>query len=156
MSDVINLFDRSHRRPASTSTAGTEGVTERAFRERGSVKRDIDAHIAARETYQRAVAWLAAAEAEGLPVANIEAARENLVQFHAELVEAARRLLVVMPTDLRGLCDLLMYLEHNFSTLPTEIACTENWSQSLAFYLLRTMRLSLRAVAKHGKTKNDD
>ena len=151
MSDVINLFDRTHRRPAKTSTAATEGVTERAFRERESVKRDIDAHIAARETYQRAVAWLAAAEAEGLPVGNIEAAREKLVELHAELAEAARRLLVVMPTDPRGLCDLLMYLEHNFSTLPAEIACTENRSQSLAFYLLRTMRLSLRAVAKYGK-----
>lgn len=151
MSDVINLFDRTHRRPASPPAAASAGGPERAFRERNDVKRDIDAHIAARETYQRAVAWLAAAEAEGLPVANIEAAREDLVRLHAELVEAARRLVIVTPTDLRALCDLLMYLEHNYSVLPAEIQCTENRSQSLAFHLLRTMRLSLRAVAKYGK-----
>ena len=148
MTEIINLFDRKSHVPTSTPSAP---ASTRAFRERNDVKRDIDAHIAARETYQRAVAWLAAAEAEGLPVANIEAAREDLLKFHAELVEAARRLVIVTPTDLRALCDLLMYLEHNCSTLPTEIACTENRSQSLAFHLLRTMRLSLRAVAKYGK-----
>jgi hypothetical protein len=45
----------------------------------------------------------------------------------------------------------MIYLEHNFTTLPAEITCRADRSQSLAFYLLRTMRLSLRAVAKYGK-----
>jgi hypothetical protein len=53
-----------------------------------------------------------------------------------------------MPTDLRGLVDVLMYLEKNFSLLPQDVC-----GKSLALELLRTMRLSLRKVAGYGKGK---
>jgi hypothetical protein len=39
-----------------------------------------------------------------------------------------------------------LYLEKNFSLLPQECC-----GRSLAFDLLRTMRLSLRKIAKYGK-----
>jgi hypothetical protein len=51
-----------------------------------------------------------------------------------------RNLLICMPTERRALVDLLLYLEKNFSVLPQEIS-----DRSLAFDLLRTMRLSLSA-----------
>jgi hypothetical protein len=60
-------------------------------------------------------------------------------------------LLVVMPTDPKALVDLLMYLEKNFSVLPPEIAAGASNGESLAFDLLRTVRLSLRQIAKYGK-----
>jgi hypothetical protein len=50
-----------------------------------------------------------------------------------------------------SVADLLLYLEKHFSLLPTEIC-----GRSLAFDLLRTMRLSLRCVAKYGKYDKDD
>jgi hypothetical protein len=61
-----------------------------------------------------------------------------------------------MPTDPKGLVDLLMYIEKNFTSLPAEVVCGGDFGgmprvESLAFNLLRTMRLSLRAVAKYGK-----
>jgi hypothetical protein len=121
------------------------------LRQRKWVTRDIDAHIKARLTYQESVSWLAAAEAENLSPASIEAAREDTRKFHAEMVEAARNLVVVMPTDLKALCDLTMYLEKHFTALPEEVN-----GRSLAFYLLHTVRLSLRAVAKYGKHDRDD
>jgi hypothetical protein len=46
---------------------------------------------------------------------------------------------------------VLFYLEKNFSVLPPEIACGDSNGQSLAFDLLRTVRLSLRAISKYGK-----
>ena len=55
-------------------------------------------------------------------------------------------MLVVMPTDPRALVDLLMYLEKNFSM--------EICGRSLAFDLLRILRLSLRAVTKYGKRRS--
>jgi hypothetical protein len=51
-----------------------------------------------------------------------------------------------MPTDIQALVDLLLYLEQNFGVLPHELR-----NQSLAFFMLRTVRLSLRAIARHGK-----
>ena len=51
-----------------------------------------------------------------------------------------------MPSEPRALCDLLLYLEKNFSILPQELC-----GRSLAFDLLRTLRLSLRSIAKYGK-----
>jgi hypothetical protein len=42
-------------------------------------------------------------------------------------------------------------LEKNFSILPLELTQGVNGCQSLAFDLLRTMRLSLRRIAKYGK-----
>jgi hypothetical protein len=68
------------------------------------------------------------------------------------MTEAARNLLVVLPTSLIALVDLLFYLEKNFSVLPPEIACGASNGQSLALDLLRTVRLSLREIAKYGKS----
>ena len=47
------------------------------------------------------------------------------------------------PTDIRALVHLLMYLEKKFTILPQEMV-----GRSLAFDLLRTMRLSLRKIAR--------
>ena len=58
-----------------------------------------------------------------------------------------RALLSVMSTEHKALVDLLLYLEQNFSVLPQEFC-----GRSLAFDLLRTMRLSLRKYAGYGKT----
>ncbi|MGY2906566.1 hypothetical protein [Bradyrhizobium sp. URHC0002] len=129
---------------------------ELGLRDRACVKRGIEAHIEARRTYQAAVSWLAAAEAENLSIASIEAAREDTRKFHAEMVEAARSLIIVMPTDLKALCDLTMYLEKNFTILPTDVVVAGDFGgvprvESFAFHLLRTVRLSLRHVAKYGK-----
>ena len=60
-------------------------------------------------------------------------------------------LVIVMPTELKGLVDLLLYLERNFSALPQEVTRGQPAEESLAFNLLRTVRLSLREVAKYGK-----
>jgi hypothetical protein len=57
-----------------------------------------------------------------------------------------RNLLICMPTEGRALVDLSLYLERNFSVLPQEIS-----SRSLAFSLLRTLRLSLRKHEKYGQ-----
>jgi hypothetical protein len=57
-----------------------------------------------------------------------------------------------MPTDPKALVDLLLYLEKNFTAVPQEIIRGAGGSaQSLAFDLLRTVRLSLREIAKYGK-----
>jgi hypothetical protein len=45
---------------------------------------------------------------------------------YTEMPEAARNVLVVMPTDLKALVDPLLYCyiwEKNFRVLPPEIAC---------------------------------
>jgi hypothetical protein len=120
-------------------------------RSREAVQRDIDAHVTARKAYGQAVAWLAAAEAENLPQANIEAARSETQVLYQEMQEAARHLLISMPTDSKALVDLLMYLEKNFSILPLELTHGASGCQSLAFDLLRTVRPSLRWIAKYGK-----
>ena len=120
-------------------------------RSRDAVQRDINEHKAARDRYAKAVAWLAAAESENLPPAKIEAAREEQVVLYQEMQASARNLLICMPTDLKGLVDLLMYMEKNFSLLPQEISHGGGAGQSLAFDLLRTVRLSLREIAKYGK-----
>jgi hypothetical protein len=88
------------------------------WRSREGVQRGIDAHVAARDRYAKGVAWLAAAKAENLPPADIEAAREDLAVLYVEMEEYARGLLICMPTDPKALIDLLMFLENNFSTLP--------------------------------------
>jgi hypothetical protein len=89
-------------------------------RSREAVQRDIEAHVTARRAYGQ-VAWVAAAEAEGLPAANIEAARQDTARLYAEMQDAARHLVICMPTDPKALVDLLMYLEKHFSILPQEI-----------------------------------
>ena len=87
----------------------------------GRSLQDIKGHILARRTYQQGVAWLIAAKDQNLPSANSEAAREDVRTLHSEMVEAARRLVIVMPTDRKALCDLTMYLETNFTSLPEEV-----------------------------------
>jgi hypothetical protein len=72
-------------------------------RSREAVQRDIEAHVTARRQYSQAVAWVATAEAEGLPAANIEAARQKTAVLYAEMQDAARRLLIATPTDPKGL-----------------------------------------------------
>ena len=63
---------------------------------------------------------------------------------------SARNVLICMPTDPKALVDLLLYLEKNFSVLPQEFL-RNGGDESLAFYLLRTVRLSLRPIARYGK-----
>jgi len=94
MSNVMNLSafkDAQSPKPSENGTKigrpyrrgrqvpedpGEKQTEELCFRHRATVKRDIEAHIEARRTYQAAVSWLAAAEAEHLSIASIEAARE--------------------------------------------------------------------------------
>jgi hypothetical protein len=120
-------------------------------RTRRAVQADIDQHVKTRKAYGKAVAWEVAAQAEGLPPCRIEEARCNTAMAYREMQEAARHLLICMPTDPKGLVDLLMYLEKNFSTLPPEIIHAGINGQSMAFDLLRTLRLTLREVVKYGK-----
>jgi hypothetical protein len=104
---------------------------------------------------KKAVAWEAAAEAEELPAHRIEEARQNTVTAYREMQEAARSLLICMPTDPKALVDLLLYMEKNFSVLPQEISHGASTGHSLAFDLLRTVRLSLREIARYGKYGTD-
>jgi hypothetical protein len=143
----VPIVDESETGPAPRPGSRLYGP----HRSREAVQRDIDAHIHARKVYGQAVAWLAAAEAENLPQANIEAARSETQVLYQEMQEAARHLLISMPTDPKALVDLLMYLEKNFSILPLELTHGASGCQSLAFDLLRTVRLSLRWIAKYGK-----
>jgi hypothetical protein len=87
-----------------------------------------------------------------LPAAQIADAQLKAFEAYSEMTEAARRLFVVMPTEPKALVDLLLYLEKNFSILPPEIACGASNGQSLAFDLLRTARLSLRAIRRMANT----
>jgi hypothetical protein len=74
----------------------------------------------------------------------MQIAEAHLKAFEAytEMTEATRNQLVVMPTDIKALVDVLFCLEKNFSVLPPEISN----GQSLAFELLRTVWLSHRAI----------
>jgi hypothetical protein len=123
----------------------------RVIRDREDVTTRIEAHREAVLAYSRAVAWEVAAEAQNLPPSRIEEARQRTAEAFTEMQDRARWLFIIAPTDLRALVDLLMYLEKNFSTLPQTISHGSACEQSIAFSLLRTMRLSLRAVAKYGK-----
>jgi hypothetical protein len=137
--------------PAPVDAAYLKDVAA-AYRSRDHIREDMDKHIAARDAYGKAVAWEAAAESQNLPPSQIEAARQRTAAAYAELQDCGRRLVVCMPHDLRGLVDLLLYLEQNWTALPEVIRTHHNANgQSIAFSLLRTMRLSLRAVGKIGK-----
>jgi hypothetical protein len=116
------------------------------WRTRELVREDIKLHMEARAAYGQAVAWESAAESEKLPQDQIEEARQRTAMAFNYMGHRGRHLVVCMPTDPRALVDLLMYLEQNFSVLPQEIS-----GRSLAFHLLRTMRLSLRKAEKYGK-----
>ena len=77
------------------------------------------------------------AQAGELPEYRIEEARANTAMAYREMQQAARHLLIRMPTDPKGLVDLSMYLEKNFSVLPQEVIHGGS-GQSLAGDLLRT------------------
>lgn len=113
---------------------------------REGVREKIEKHVEARAEYAKAVAWTIAAASQNLPQAQLEQAHLDTFKLYEEMQECARSLVICMPTDPRALVDLLMYLERHFTTLPQEVN-----GRSLAFDLLRTVRLSLRAVAKYGK-----
>jgi hypothetical protein len=116
------------------------------WRSREHIQGDIEMHMAAREAHAKAVAWEVAAESENLPPAQVEEARKRTAEAFEEMQFRGRALVIVMPTDRRALVDLLLYLEKNFSILPQEFC-----GRSLAFDLLRTMRLSLRKYEGYGK-----
>ena len=140
-------FSPKHGRatPAS-SEPQEEAFNKLDWRSRERIQEDIELHIAARVAYGKAVAWEAAAESENLPPAQIEEARQRTAKAFEEMRYRGRNLLICMPTERRALVDLLLYLEKNFSVLPQEIS-----DRSLAFDLLRTMRLSLRRYEKYGQ-----
>ncbi|MBR1157026.1 hypothetical protein [Bradyrhizobium sp. JYMT SZCCT0428] len=148
MNNVVSF--PGHSPPRGTPAIVQEVPLEKVQRTRQRVDEDIEAHIAARAAYAKAVAWEAAAESESLPSSRIEEARRRSAEAFEELRFRGRALLVVMPTDPKGLVDLLLYLEKHFSILPQEIN-----GKSLALELVRTMRMSLRRIAdysKHGPT----
>lgn len=136
--------------PAATTDAGAGDAylktVATSYRSRDRVKEDIDAHVTAREAYGKAVAWEAAAESQNLPPGQIEEARERTAKAYAQMQWRAGMLIICMPHDPRGLVDLLLYLEQNWTILPDELH-----KRSIAFDLLKSMRLSLRAIAKYGK-----
>lgn len=115
-----------------------------AYRSRDRVKEDIEKHIEARDLHNKAVAWEAAAESQNLPQCQIEQARERTAKACSEMHYRARMLIVCSPTDTRGLVDLLLYLEQNWTVMPPGFD-----HKSTAFNLLRSVRLSLRGVHKH-------
>jgi hypothetical protein len=151
MSNLIQFPGSRTEQPETTVERDWERRERLACRDRKAVQSDIDGHIAARRAYGQALARVTAIEDGNLPTAQIEEANLRAFEAYEVMTEAARRLLVVMPTDLKALVDLLLYLEKNFSVLPPEIACGVSNGQSLAFDLLRTVRLSLREIAKYGK-----
>jgi hypothetical protein len=116
------------------------------WRTREHIRDDIAKHMEARDAYGKAVAWEAAAGSQNLPPAQIEEARKQTAAVYEEMRFRGHALVVVMPTDPRALVDLLLYLERNFSVLPQELH-----GRSLAFDLLRAMRMSLRRSEKYGK-----
>jgi hypothetical protein len=71
-------------------------------RSRSAVQRDIDAHLRARKSYGKAVAWALATEAGEAEAYQIEEARQNAAMAYREMQEAARNLLICMPTDRAG------------------------------------------------------
>ena len=135
-------------RPDTVSTEPPEEAPAKVYwRTRECVQADIERHMAARAAYGKAVAWEAATESESLPPGQIEEARKRTAEAFEEMRRRTQNLLSVLPTDRRALVDLLLYLEKNFSILPQEFC-----GRSLAFDLLKTMRLSLRKSEGYGKS----
>jgi hypothetical protein len=150
MSTVIEFPGLSPKRGRTnpvTSEPQEEASQKVHWRTRDHIREDIEMHMAAREAYGKAVAWEAAADSQNLPPAQIEEARKRTAEAFEEMRYRGHHLVIVMPTDRRALVDLLLYLEKNFSVLPQEFC-----GRSLAFDLLRTMRLSLRKYEGYGKT----
>jgi hypothetical protein len=151
MSDNIVTFPGFSPKRGRSNTVSSEPQEEGPggkldWRSRERIQEDIELHIAARVAYGKAVAWEAAAESNNLPPAQIEEARQRTAKAFEEMRYRGRNLLITMPTERRALVDLLLYLEKNFTVLPQEIS-----DRSLAFDLLRTMRLSLRRYEKYGQ-----
>jgi hypothetical protein len=153
MENIITFPCSSGRKPTTAKSAPTApgpSPGETLYgpsRSRSAVQADIDKHIMARKAYAKAVAWEAACRDGDAIEQQVEEAREYTERAYLEMKDAARDLLICMPTDPKGLVDLLLYLEQNFSTLPQEITSCSHKSQSLALELLRTVRLSLREIA---------
>jgi hypothetical protein len=147
----VDVTLEPEQRRAQAVREDDEPAPRGRLREQDRVARDIQEFERARTGYRQAVAWLAAAEAGEIPGAHVEVARQDLALLYEEMQDSARNLLVVMPTDLKGLVDLTMYLEKHFSILPEEIN-----GRSLAFHLLKTVRLSLRSIAKYGNKRRED
>ena len=91
-----------------------EGRERLACRDREAVQSDIDRHVAARRAYEQALARVTAIEDGNLPTAQIAEAHLKAFVAYTEMTEAARNVLVVMPTDLKALVDPLLYLEKNY------------------------------------------
>ncbi|TFV75311.1 hypothetical protein E4K64_16545 [Bradyrhizobium frederickii] len=152
MSNLIRFPGGSNAARASSNAAADDGPTQ-ASRDRQWVLQDIQRHVAARDAYTQAALRAALMAEQNMPVAQIGQANLEAVQAYEEMREAARNLLLVMPTELTALIDLLLYLERNFSILPMEITHASGCGQSLAFDVLRTVRLSLRKIAQYGKSR---
>jgi hypothetical protein len=155
MDNIVTFPGSSEREPTVAKPEPTGEKRYGSSRSRAAVQLDIDAHVKARRAYGKAVAWEAAAQAEELPAYRIEEARCLTAMAYREMQEAARHLLICMPTDPKGLVDLLMYLEKNFSVLPQEISQGAGANQSLAFDLLRTpiMKRRRRSVSKRNRQR---
>lgn len=134
---------------ASPAERHYDDPTEKiAWRGHDDVQRAIRRHEVARQEYGRAAAWLAEVELAGTyPATVVETARHEAIKTFEEMNLWGRSLIVSMPTDAKGLVDLLMYMEKHFSILPQEIV-----GRSLALELLKIVRMSLRRIAKYGKS----
>jgi hypothetical protein len=153
MENIISFPGLSERQlPAAKPTL--ERTEFGPGRSRAAVQTDIDLHVKARKAYARAVAWELACRDGDAIEQQLEDARECTERTYREMKDAARCLLICTPTDPKGLIDLLLYLEQNFSVLPDEITAGSHKSESLAFHLLRTVRLSLRGIAGFGKGRS--
>jgi hypothetical protein len=151
MNNIVTFPGSSERERSVAKTTPTIAgeIQYGPSRSRNAVQADIAAHINSRRAYAKAVAWEAACRAGDAVKYQLEEAREHTEHVYQEMQDAARHLLINMPTDPKGLVDLLLYLEQNFSILPDEIisGAGGNKSDSLAFNLLRTVRLSLREIS---------
>lgn len=135
MADIFKFSGSRTEQPATTETfePGWKRRERLASRDRAAVQHDMDRHVAARRAYKQALARATLLEEQNLPAAQIGQAHEQALEAYTETTEAARAPLVVMPTDVRALVDLLLYLEKNFSLLPPDIASGASNGQSLAF-----------------------
>jgi len=107
MSTIITFPGSPERKPAAGVVESTPVQTEfGSGRSRKAVQVDIDAHVKARKAYGKAVAWALATEAGEAEAYQIEEARQNTAMAYREMQDAARNLLICMPTDPKGACRL--------------------------------------------------
>jgi hypothetical protein len=153
MDNIVTFPGSSERKPTAAKYAPRAAESSPGeplhgpSRSRSAVQADIDARTRARKAHGKAVAWEAACRDGDAVQYQLEEAREHTEHAYREMKDAARHLLICMPTDPKGLVDLLLHLEQNFSVLPNEITSGSHKSESLAFNLLRTVRLSLRGIS---------